>query len=155
MINDGIDVNPHARTSDADIYAVGDCASFVHPRYERHLRLESVQNANDHALVAAKSICGQQVVYDAVPWFWSDQYDVKLQIAGLAAGADEVIVRGDSEAGRSMSILHLKGGSLLSVDAINKPRDFVFGKKLILEGTALDARKLSDDTLALYEAVAK
>ena len=155
MINDGIDVSQHAQTSDSDIFAVGDCASFIHPRYERQLRLESVQNANDHALVAAKSICGQQVVYDAVPWFWSDQYDVKLQIAGLAAGADEVIVRGDPEAGRSLSILHLKGGSLLSVDAINKPRDFVFGKKLILDGTALDAKKLADDTLALNEALAK
>lgn len=155
VINNGIDVNQYAQTSDADIYAVGDCAGFVHPRYQRHLRLESVQNANDHALVAVKSLCGQQAVYDAVPWFWSDQYDVKLQIAGLAAGADEVIVRGDPDAGRSMSILHLKGGSLLSVDAVNKPRDFVFGKKLILEGGALDAKKLADDTLELNESIAK
>jgi 3-phenylpropionate/trans-cinnamate dioxygenase ferredoxin reductase subunit len=155
VINNGIDVNQYAQTIDADIYAVGDCASFIHPRYDRHLRLESVQNANDHALVAVKSLCEQQVAYDAIPWFWSDQYDVKLQIAGLAEGADEVIVRGDPEAGRSMSILHLKGGSLLSVDAINKPRDFVFGKKLILEGAAFDTQKLADENVTLVEAVAK
>ncbi len=154
-INNGIDVNPFAQTSDPDIYAVGDCASSIHPRYERQLRLESVQNANDQALVAAKSLCGQPVAYDAVPWFWSDQYDLKLQIAGLAEGADEVIVRGDPDAGRSLSILHLKSGSLLSVDAINRPRDFVFGKKLILEGAVLNIAKLADDNVALNEAVAK
>ncbi len=154
-INNGIDVNPFAQTSDPDIYAVGDCASSIHPRYERQLRLESVQNANDQALVAAKSLCGQSVAYDAVPWFWSDQYDLKLQIAGLAEGADEVIVRGDPDAGRSLSILHLKSGSLLSVDAINRPRDFVFGKKLILEGAVLNIAKLADDNVALNEAVAK
>ncbi len=152
--DNGIEVNRHAQTSDANIYAVGDCASFVHPRYDRRIRLESVQHANDHALVAAKSICGQAVVYDAVPWFWSDQYDVKLQIAGLAEGADEVVIRGDPDTGRGLSILYLTGETLLAVDAINRPRDFVFGKKLILEQAVLDKRKLADEDIALKDTTA-
>jgi len=149
----GIEVNQFAQTSDHDIYAVGDCTSFVHPRYQRKLRLESVQNANDQAIAAAKSIFGQPEPYDTVPWFWSDQYDVKLQIAGLAEGADDVIVRGDVGSGRSASLLYLKDSQLLAVDAINSPRDFVFGKKLIIDNALLDVSKLSDENLPLSEAV--
>ena len=113
-----------------------------------------MQNANDQALVAAKSICGQAVAYDTVPWFWSDQYDLKLQIAGLAEGADEVIIRGNHDKGRSMSMLYLKEKKLLAVDAINRPRDFVFGKKLILDQAMLDTNKLADSDITLNEAVA-
>lgn len=153
-INNGIEVNEYAQTNDPAIYSIGDCTSFVHPRYGRRIRLESVQNANDQAMVAAKSICGQAVAYDAVPWFWSDQYDVKLQIAGLAEGADEVIMRGNQVTGRSMSILYLKNKKLLAVDAINRPRDFVFGKKLILNESMLDTHKLADSNTILNEAVA-
>ena len=149
----GIEVNQFAQTSDHDIYAVGDCTSFVHPRYQRKLRLESVQNANDQAIAAAKSIFGQPEPYDTIPWFWSDQYDVKLQIAGLAEGADDVIVRGDVGSGRSASLLYLKDSQLLAVDAINSPRDFVFGKKLIIDNALLDVSKLSDENLPLSEAV--
>ncbi len=149
----GVEVNRFAQTSDLDIYAVGDCASFTHPRYEKHIRLESVQNANDQAIAAAKAICGQPEPYDAVPWFWSDQYDVKLQIAGLAEGADEMITRGDPHAGRCMSLLYLKDHKLLAVDAINSPRDFVFGKKLIIEGARFDSAKLADAEIPLIEAV--
>ncbi len=153
-VSNGIEVNAYAQTNDPDIYAVGDCACFVHPRYGRQIRLESVQNANDQALVAAKSICGQAVAYDTVPWFWSDQYDLKLQIAGLAEGADEVIIRGNHDTGRSMSMLYLKEKKLLAVDAINRPRDFVFGKKLILDQAMLDTNKLADSDIALNDAVA-
>ncbi len=153
-VSNGIEVNAYAQTNDPDIYAVGDCACFVHPRYGRQIRLESVQNANDQALVAAKSICGHAVAYDTVPWFWSDQYDLKLQIAGLAEGADEVIIRGNHDTGRSMSMLYLKEKKLLAVDAINRPRDFVFGKKLILDQAMLDTNKLADSDITLNEAVA-
>lgn len=153
-VSNGIEVNAYAQTNDSDIYAVGDCACFVHPRYGRRIRLESVQNANDQALVAAKSICGQDIAYDTVPWFWSDQYDLKLQIAGLAEGADEVIVRGDPDTGRSMSMLYLKEKKLLAVDAINRPRDFVSGKKLIRDQPTLDTSKLGDINVALTDAVA-
>jgi len=153
-VDNGIVVNEYAQTSDPDVYAVGDCACFVHPRYGRQIRLESVQNANDQALVAAKAICGQVVSYEAVPWFWSDQYDVKMQIAGLSEGADQIIVRGDPNTGRSMSVLYLKDKKLLAVDAINQPRDFVFGKKLIVDGAELDTNRLADDNVALKDAIA-
>ena len=153
-VGDGIEVNEFAQTSDPDIYAIGDCASFFHPQYKRQIRLESVQNANDQAVVAAKSICGKAEPYAAVPWFWSDQYDVKLQIAGLAEGADEIITRGDSTTGRSVSLLYLKDKKLLAVDAMNKPRDFVFGKKLIQEQKELDTDKLVDCEISIVDAVA-
>ena len=154
VVGNGIEVNEFAQSSDPDIYAIGDCASFIHPLYQRQIRLESVQNANDQAIVAAKSICGKAEPYDAVPWFWSDQYDVKLQIAGLAGGADEIITRGDIAAGRSVSLLYLKDKKLLAVDAINRPRDFVFGKKAIQEQRALDTTKLADGDVSIADAIA-
>ncbi|MBT8079701.1 MAG: FAD-dependent oxidoreductase [Gammaproteobacteria bacterium] len=151
--DNGIAVNQFAQTSDRDIYAVGDCTSFVHPRYQRRIRLESVQNANDQAVTAARSICGQNEPYDALPWFWSDQYDVKLQIAGLAEGAAEIVVRGDTGSGRSASVLYLKDDRLLAVDAMNNPRDFVFGKKLITENARLDPAVLADSDSPLNAAI--
>ena len=154
VIGNGIEVTEYAQTSDPDIYAVGDCASFVHPLYKRQIRLESVQNANDQAIAAARSICDKAEPYDAVPWFWSDQYDVKFQIAGLAEGADEIVTRGDIATGRSVALLYLKDKKLLAVDAINKPRDFVFGKKAIQEQLKLDTVKLSDNDVSVADAVA-
>lgn len=151
-IDNGICVDEFTRTADADIYAIGDCANFVHPRYGRQMRLESVQNATDQAVAAAKSMAGQPAPYASVPWFWSDQYDVKLQIVGLAAGADDIIVRGDEASGRQVSFLYLKNKRLLAVDALNSPRDFVHGKKLILSGATLDAEKLADPEAALTDA---
>ncbi len=151
-VDNGIAVDEHARTSDPAIYAVGDCTSFYHTRYGRKVRLESVQNANDQAIVAAQAIAGTPAPYDAVPWFWSDQFDVKLQIAGLAQGADEQVVRGDPAAGRKMSVVYLKDRKLLAVDALNRPQDFVFGKKLILESADLDIAKLADPDVALKDA---
>ena len=151
-VDNGIAVDEHARTSDHAIYAIGDCTCFYHPRYGRKVRLESVQNANDQAIVAAQAIAGMPAPYDTVPWFWSDQFDVKLQIAGLAQGADEQVVRRDPAAGRKMSVLYLKDRKLLAVDALNRPQDFVFGKKLILENAALDVAKLSDPGVELKDA---
>ncbi len=151
-IDDGIAVDEHARTSDPAIFAVGDCTSFHHPRYGQRVRLESVQNANDQAIVAAQAIRGNPSPYNTVPWFWSDQFDVKLQIAGLSEGADEQVVRGDPATGRKMSVLYLKDRKLLAVDALNRPQDYVFGKKLILEDAQLDVSKLSDPDVALKDA---
>ena len=153
-VENGIVVDEHARTSDPAIYAAGDCTYFHHPRYGRDVRLESVQNANDQAIVAAKAIAGEPMPYETVPWFWSDQFDVKLQIAGLAQGADEQVVRGDPATGRKLSVLYLKDQKLLSVDALNRPQDFVFGKKLIATEAKLDIGKLSDPDVSLKDAQA-
>ena len=153
-VDDGICVDDNARSSDGAIFAAGDCTSFVHPRYARKMRLESVQNANDQALAAARAICGKPAPYETVPWFWSDQFDVKLQIAGLPEGADQKILRADPANPRSLSVLHLREGRLLAVDAMNRPRDYVFGRKLIAEQTVLDPAKLADSSLNLNEAAA-
>ena len=154
-INNGIEVNAQCRTSDPDILAAGDCASFVHPRYKRLLRLESVQNANDQGLVIAKTLCGEEASYDAVPWFWSDQYDVKLQIAGLAEDAETTVVRASPEEKRKLSVLYIKNNRLLAVDAMNNPRDFVMGKKLIAQETLLDLEKSADADVSLTDAVVR
>lgn len=152
-IDNGISIDEFARTDDPTIYAIGDCASFVHSRYDRSMRLESVQNANDLALTAVKSMLGQPEAYVSVPWFWSDQYDIKLQIVGLADGADEVIIRGDAMRGRSFSVLYLRDKQLLAVDAINSPRDFVHGKKLILSGDTLNAELLANADVPILQAL--
>lgn len=153
-ISNGIATNQYAQSSDPNIYAVGDCASFFHPRYKRQIRLESVQNANDQGVAAAKAITGRPDRYEPIPWFWSDQYDLKLQIAGLSTDADDVIIRYDEQKPRSMSVLHLRDGKLLAVDAINRPRDFVHGKKLILEGSVLDLDRIANSDHPLTDAVA-
>ena len=151
-VDNGICVDEYARTSDPEIYAIGDCSCFEHPHYARRLRLESVQNANDQAVVAARSIVGKPEAYAAVPWFWSDQYDVKLQIAGLADGAEQQIERRDANNARSVSVLYLKDNRLLAVDAMNRPHDFVFGKKLIVEQREVDLQKLADPNTPLKDA---
>ncbi len=150
-VDNGICVDAFNQTEDPDIYAIGDCANFVHERYQRQMRLESVQNANDQGMAAAKSIVGEPEPYDALPWFWSDQYDVKLQIAGLAEGHDEIIVRGEPETGRTMSVFYLRNKKLLAVDAMNSPRDFIHGKKLILADATIDTGLLSDAGVAILE----
>ncbi len=150
-VDNGISVDAFTRTEDPNIYAIGDCASFLPTRYNRQMRLESVQNANDQGMAAAKSLVGAPEAYDALPWFWSDQYDVKLQIAGLAEGHDEVVVRGEPTSGRTMSVFYLKDKKLLSVDAMNNPRDFLHGKKLILGGATLDIKLLADSAVAILD----
>ncbi|MEM7312541.1 MAG: FAD-dependent oxidoreductase [Planctomycetota bacterium] len=151
-IDNGICVDTYTQTEDPNIFAIGDCANVLHQRYRRQIRLESIQNANDQALVAAKAISGKPQPYGAVPWFWSDQYDVKLQIAGLADGFDNVVVRRDPGSGRTMSVVYLKDHQLLAVDALNRPRDFVQGKKLIQSEATLDTEILADSTSTLLDA---
>jgi len=148
-VNDGIVVDEFARTSDPHILAAGDCTRHYNPVYDRWLRLESVQNANEQARTAAKAVAGNPVAYHALPWFWSDQYDIKLQIAGLSAGYDEVVVRGNIAEGRSFSAFYLCGGRLVAADAINRPREFMAAKRAILAGCRPAPAALADESLEM------
>lgn len=139
----GVWTDDHARTSDPAIYAAGDCASHPSPIYGRRMRLESVPNAIEQAKVAAANMAGGDVVYDAVPWFWSDQYDVKLQTVGVSEGADRTVVRGDPDAPK-FSVWYLQNGRLLAVDAINDPAAFAVSKRLIAAKGVIDAKSLAD-----------
>ena len=149
-VDNGIVVDDHCRTSDPRIYAIGDCTMHPNGIYGRSLRLESVHNALEQAKTAVANICGIDTAYNQVPWFWSDQYDLKLQIAGLSEGYDDVVIRGNP-AERSFSCLYLREGQLIAVDAINAPRDFVQSKQLIADGTILDADRLADSDVTLKE----
>ena len=149
-LDNGIVVDAHCRTSDPNIYAVGDCTSHPNSIYGRRIRLESVHNALEQAKTAAANICGESVEYSQVPWFWSDQYDIKLQIAGLSEGHDEVVVRGEP-ARRSFSCLYLRDGVLIACDAINAPRDFVQSKALIAARQTMAADRLSDASVPLKD----
>jgi 3-phenylpropionate/trans-cinnamate dioxygenase ferredoxin reductase subunit len=114
------------------------------------IRLESVQNANDQAKVAVQHILGQENEYDAVPWFWSNQYDLKLQTVGLSTGHDQVIVRGDP-ATRGFSVLYLKGGKVIALDCVNAVKDYVQGRAHVLSGALLDQAQLADPARPLKE----
>lgn len=147
---DGILVDDQARTEDERIYAIGDVARFTLARYGRSVRLESVQNAIDQGKAAAASICGEPVSYDPVPWFWSDQYDMKLQIAGLIDGADTLVRRGDPEAGR-FALFHLKDGALVACEAVNSPQEYMAAQRMIASGAAPDPERLRDESVAMRE----
>lgn len=158
----GIRVNAQAQTNDPDIYAIGDVAWHYSPIYDRHMRVESVPNATEMAKTAAAHILhvtdgkeGQAKAYGALPWFWSDQYDLKLQIAGLSAGATDHVVRGSLEEGRSVAVFHFDHDRLLAVDAVNRPREFMFAKMMIPKGVRLDKKKLADETVDLKACVVK
>jgi 3-phenylpropionate/trans-cinnamate dioxygenase ferredoxin reductase subunit len=120
-------VDAHCRTSDADIFAAGDCASYPDNRYRRRVRLESVQNANDQARIAAINICGGNDVYDVVPWFWSDQFDIKLQSVGLSDGFDEAQLDGslDPADPTGFVIQYFREGKLIAADCVRRPKDFM------------------------------
>ena len=151
-VDDGIVVDSRCRTADESIYAVGDCTSHPNDIYGRRVRLESVHNALEQAKTAAANICGKTVEYSQLPWFWSDQYDLKLQIAGLSAGYDEVVVRGEP-AERSFSCLYLRDGVLIACDAINAPRDFVQSKALIVARQRVAPEHLADSSVQLKDLV--
>lgn len=149
-VDNGIVVDDQCQTSDANIYAIGDCTSHPNDIYGRRLRLESVHNALEQAKTAASNLCGVETHYTQVPWFWSDQYDLKLQIAGLSQGHDQVILRGDPSS-RSFACLYLREGALIAVDAINSPRDFMQSKPLIAKRTIVDPEQLARTDLALKD----
>ncbi len=132
-IGNGIVVDSRMRTSDPCVYAVGDCASF--PYESGHIRLESVQNANDQGAVAAANIAGQELVYRSTPWFWSDQFDMKLQIAGLNTGYDDVLIH--SGTGPARAHLYFRDGVFLAADCFNDPVTFAMSRKLLDGGKVL------------------
>jgi len=149
--DNGIVVDEHTRSSAQDIFAAGDCTWHFNPVYERMVRLESVQNATDQARAAAAAICGSDKPYNALPWFWSDQYDLKLQIAGLSQGYDEIVVRGDREGSRSFAVFYFRQGRIIAVDAVNKPAEFMMGRKLITERREVDKAALADESVHMRE----
>lgn len=129
-VDNGIVVDDHCRTSDPNVFAVGDCTQHPNDILGCRVRLESVHNALEQAKTAAGNICGEALCYAQVPWFWSDQYDLKLQIAGLSQGYDQVVIRGNPD-DRSFSCLYLRAGQLIAIDAVNNPKDFMQSKALI------------------------
>ena len=147
-LDDGVKVDELGRTSIEGIWAAGDCASF--PYRDRRIRLESVPHAIDQAESVAANICGAQRPYMATPWFWSDQFDVKLQIAGLNAGYDRVVARTGGRPGAA-SHWYFRGNALLAVDAINDPRSFVAARKLLSMGVEIDPDDVANGSVDLVE----
>ncbi len=148
-IDNGISTDAQGRTSDAAIWAAGDCASFVYKG--TRLRLESVQNAIDQAEAVAANMLGAGRAYAPMPWFWSDQYDVKLQIAGLNTGYDRIVTR---QVGAARSHWYFRGESFLAVDAMNDPRGYMVGKRLLEAGKTPDAAALADPATDLKTLLA-
>jgi 3-phenylpropionate/trans-cinnamate dioxygenase ferredoxin reductase subunit len=144
--DNGIVVDEHCRTDDPRIHAIGDCTSHPNALLGRRLRLESVHNATEQGRTAALDILGKPEPYAQVPWFWSDQYDIKLQITGLAENYTAIVLRGDP-ASRSFAAFYFAGTRLVAVHAINSPREFMLSKKLIAEGARLDAAAVADATI--------
>ena len=147
----GVEVDDHCRTTLPDIFAIGDCASFACAfAGGAAMRVESVQNANDMATCVAKDICGTGQPYHALPWFWSNQYDLKLQTAGLSVGYDQTVLRGDP-ASRSFSVCYLRGGQLVALDCVNMMKDYVQGRKLVELGLSPDPAQLANAEVPLKE----
>jgi 3-phenylpropionate/trans-cinnamate dioxygenase ferredoxin reductase subunit len=145
----GLDVDPYCRTSLPDVYAVGDCAAHASVWADGAVvRLESVQNANDMASTAARAICGQPLPYEALPWFWSNQYDLRLQTVGLSLGHDTTVLRGDP-ASRSFSVIYLKGGAVIALDCVNRTRDYAQGRKLVEARAVIAPETLMDADVPL------
>ncbi len=149
---DGILVDDHARTKDETIWAAGDCTNFPSSRYERRLRLESVPNAIEQAKAAAANMAGGDQPYDPLPWFWSDQYDVKLQTVGLSEGFEALRLRGKPER-KAFSVWYFKGEKVVAVDAINDPAAFLAAKKLIADGASVDPDRVADTGADLKDLV--
>ncbi|QUM72107.1 NAD(P)/FAD-dependent oxidoreductase [Sphingopyxis granuli] len=152
--SNGVLVDRHCKTSLPDIYAIGDCAAHENPFAEGAvIRLESVQNANDQANVVAKGIVGDEAPYHAIPWFWSNQYDLKLQTAGLSTGHDRAVLRGDP-ATRSFSVVYLKQGRVIAIDCVNATKDYVQGRMIVTAGLTATPGQLADTRTPLKELLA-
>jgi 3-phenylpropionate/trans-cinnamate dioxygenase ferredoxin reductase subunit len=148
-VENGIVVNEFGQTSDPDILAIGDCCNYPSELYGRRVRVESVPNASAQARVAAAWICGRREIHTAAPWFWSDQYDLKLQIVGLSQDYDHLVVRGKPE-DRSFMAFYLQGRRILAVDAVNRPAEFMVAKRLVAQkACAASPRQLGDESWPL------
>ena len=144
--DNGILVDNHCRTSDPDIYAAGDCTNHPNPLIGRRLRLESVPNAMEQARVASTNMLGGDKVYAAIPWFWSDQYELKLQMVGFSADGDSSVVRGEKSS-NEFAVFYLKEGKIVAVDAVNSPREFMVCKQLY--GKAVNSENLANPEFEL------
>ena len=149
--DDGIVVDERCTTTDPNIFAAGDCTNHPNPVLDRRLRLESVPNAMEQARVAAANMVGNEKAYSSVPWFWSDQYDLKLQMVGFSADGDTTVTRGDPET-RRFAVFHLKDGVLVAADAVNSPREFMACRQLV--GHPVDAARLADPLVELKTLLA-
>lgn len=148
-VDNGIAVDQSGRTSDPNIFAIGDCSSRPSTLYGKRVRLESVPNALEQARSVAAALCGQPCPDEAVPWFWSDQYDLKLQMAGLSHGYDTLVVRGKPSA-RSFIAFYLKEGRIIAADAVNSPAAFMLAKRVVAKQPLInDHSALADETIPL------
>lgn len=150
--DDGIVVDRDARTSDPSVFATGDCAKRPLVHYGRSGRLESVHNAVEQGKLAAAAILGRARPNEDLPWFWSDQYDLKLQIAGLSSGHDRIVVRGEP-ASRKFAAFYLREGRLLAVDAVGMPMEFMGSRQLIPRGASPDPEALADPSVSMKSIV--
>lgn len=149
-VDNGILVDEYAQTSDPDIYAAGDCTNHPNALLGYRLRLESVPNALEQSRAAAAAINGKPKAYASVPWFWSDQYELKLKMVGLSQGYEQLVLRGTPESD-SFSAFYLKGGKVIAADTVNRPQDFIAAKRLVAEGLIITPEQLADDSIALKE----
>ena len=153
MVADGVVVDKFCRTTLPDIFAIGDCAAHPNPYANgTTIRLESVQNANDMADTVACFICGDSKPYQSLPWFWSDQFDLRLQTVGLSAGYDQTVVRGDPST-NSFSVIYLRRGIVIALDCVNAMKDFLHGRKLVETVATVDPARLMDADVPLNRAV--
>jgi 3-phenylpropionate/trans-cinnamate dioxygenase ferredoxin reductase subunit len=147
-VADGIAVDAELRTSDPRIFAIGDCAEHPNPYAGARVRLESVENAVDQGAAAARSILGRGGPYRAVPWFWTDQFDVHLQMAGISAGFDQTVLRGDPASGK-FSMFYFRAGRLIAVDSVNRPGEHLAARKLIEAGARITPQQAADQSFDL------
>ncbi len=150
-VDHGIVIDGYGRTNDPDIVAAGDCTTHFSPHYQRYIRLESVPNANEQAKVAAATLCGKSKTYAALPWFWSDQYDIKLQIAGLNQGYDQLVIRGDRHNSDSFAVFYFKEKKLIAADCVNRPLEFMISKKIIHENIPIHPDDFADESVDLKQ----
>lgn len=151
-VDNGIVVDEFARTSDPSIYAAGDCTQHPSEFLGRRVRLESVQNAMEQARVVAGNLMGKAMPYRNVPWFWSDQYELKLQMVGMSQGYDQCVLRGDTS-GRSFAAFYLRDGVLIAADTVSRPLEFMLAKKLVGLRARVDAARLADESVAMKDLV--
>lgn len=152
-VDNGILVNEYLQTSNPDIYAIGDVARYPDQQHGGLSRLESVPNASAQARRVAANLTGDCLPFNSVPWFWSDQFDVKLQVVGLSRGYDELVVRPDPSRARAITVFYLKGGVVISADIANSPKDFAFAKKLVAAGAVVDSALLANAAIPLRDLV--
>jgi 3-phenylpropionate/trans-cinnamate dioxygenase ferredoxin reductase subunit len=154
-IDNGIVVDEYCQTQDADIVAAGDCANQWDPRSGQRRRLESVPSAVEQAKTAAATLCGERTPQISLPWFWSDQYDLKLQMAGLNQGYDQVVIRGAVDSGRSFAAFYFRQGQLIAADCVNRAPEFMLAKKLLSQKQTPDLTRLADEAIAVKQLMAE